>query len=166
MEPIPLHCNEIGLRFPQRPHHECHRPVVLPGRPLPALAPDRGGRDPFGSLRTGLIPLVALSRLYLGAHWPSDVLGGIAIGLVLVWLALTLYRFWDRRPLSLPLWGQLALGMAVPLILFALSPKTSMQMGAASGMVTGFTLERWYVGFPVRVALWKQVLKAEFAALR
>ena len=51
------------------------------------------------------------------------------------------------------------LGAAVPLTLFALHPKTSMQMGAALGMVTGFSLEHRYVGFPVHVPLWKQVLK-------
>ena len=106
-----------------------------------------------------MIPLVGLARIYRGAHWPVDVLGGMAIGIGLVWLALTLYRFWDRRSLSLPLWEQLALGVAVPLTLFAIYPKTSMQMGAALGMVTGFTLERRYVGFPVHVPLWKQIVK-------
>ncbi len=106
-----------------------------------------------------MILLVGLSRMYRGAHWPVDVVGGIAIGVGLVWLALTAYRTWDRRSLSLPLWEQLALGVAVPLTLFAVYPRTSMQTGAALGMVTGFTLERRYVGFPVRVPLWKQALK-------
>jgi len=106
-----------------------------------------------------MIPLVGLARIYRGAHWPVDVLGGMAIGIGLVWVALTIYHTWDRRPLSLPLWGQLALGVVAPLGLFAIYPKTSMQMGAALGMVTGFILERRYVGFPVRVPWWKQVLK-------
>lgn len=106
-----------------------------------------------------MILLVGLSRMYRGAHWPVDVVGGMAIGVGLVWLALTAYRIWDRRSLSLPLWEQLALGAAVPLTLFAVYPRTSMQTGAALGMVTGFTPERRYVGFPVRVPLWKQALK-------
>jgi membrane-associated phospholipid phosphatase len=106
-----------------------------------------------------MIPLVGLSRIYRGAHWLLDVLGGIAIGIGLVWLVLTIYCYLDRRSLSLPLWGQLALGVAVPLALFAVHPKNSMQTGAALGMVIGFALERRYVGFPVRVPLWKQVLK-------
>ena len=106
-----------------------------------------------------MIPLVGLSRIYRGAHWPVDVLGGMAIGAALVWLALTIYRFWDHRSLLPPLWGQLALGVAVPLALFAVYPKTSLQMGSALGMIVGFALERRYVRFPVRLPLWKQVLK-------
>ena len=108
---------------------------------------------------TLIIPLVGLARIYRGAHWPADVLGGMAIGVALVWLAFVLYRYWDRSSLSLPLWGQLALGVIIPLTLFVAYPESSMLTGSALGMVIGFALERQYVRFPVHLPPWKQVLK-------
>jgi len=39
--------------------------------------------DALGALAFGLAILLALSRPYLGMHYPSDVLGGIALGVVL-----------------------------------------------------------------------------------
>jgi len=43
-----------------------------------------------------LIALVGLSRVYLGEHWPSDVLGGYLLGSF--WLALSIeaHRRWRR----------------------------------------------------------------------
>ena len=51
---------------------------------------ERGWRWPFAALTT-LMVVVLYSRLYLGVHWPTDVIGGLLIGLV--WLAATEHAF-------------------------------------------------------------------------
>lgn len=57
---------------------------------------ERGWRWPFAA-GTTLMIVVLYSRLYLGVHWPTDVVGGLLIGLV--WLAATEYAFAPfRRP--------------------------------------------------------------------
>lgn len=40
----------------------------------------------------GIATVIAVSRLYLAAHWPSDVLGGLLLGMMLVLLFALAFR--------------------------------------------------------------------------
>lgn len=52
----------------------------------------------YGYLVLALSSLIAISRLYLHVHYPSDVLAGIFLGLICAWVAVNLENtFWDKR---------------------------------------------------------------------
>jgi undecaprenyl-diphosphatase len=58
---------------------------------------------PAGRFRWGKVTvflwavLLSYSRMYLGAHYPSDVLGGAALGALLGWAAATAFHKWSPR---------------------------------------------------------------------
>ena len=45
-----------------------------------------------------LPPLIGVSRVLLGVHYPTDVLGGWALGLAWVGGATAVFRPWRRAP--------------------------------------------------------------------
>ena len=49
------------------------------------------------ALVLALAVVIALSRLYLYAHWPTDILGGVAVGILAGWLGTKLAQSFPRK---------------------------------------------------------------------
>ncbi|XP_070666311.1 lipid phosphate phosphatase delta-like isoform X2 [Malus domestica] len=92
-----------------------------------------------------LVGFIGLGRIYLGMHSPIDVISGLAIGLVILWLWLSVYKYVDSFVVSeqnvTSFWGGLSL-----ILLFAYPtpefPTPSFEYhtafnGVALGIVSG-----------------------------
>jgi len=92
-----------------------------------------------------LIAVIALSRIYLGVHFPIDIVGGLAIGLAMIVLGTVLSNafssiHWDR---TLVVIG----GIAIPLALhiFLPTPDSATILGGLAAFITGPALIKHHV---------------------
>ncbi len=96
-----------------------------------------------------MLILVPLSRLYLGVHFPTDLLGGFIIGLALValWQVVpALERWLERRRI---LWSLLLVGMLPILAVLSLSygDDAFLLLGAGTGFCLGLCYQRRWLHF-------------------
>jgi len=108
-----------------------------------------------------LMVLIGFSRIYLGVHFPTDVLGGWAVGAVLLALYLALEPRIEAWLKAASLTVQLALAVAVPLVLMLLYPAkdTASTMAVMMGMGVGVALVRRVAPFSAAGPLWQRVVR-------
>ena len=110
-----------------------------------------------------MVLLVGASRLYLGLHWPQDVLGGFLFGSAIVvmgmWVTPRIISGDAFRSKVILSWASVAL----PILAFAAFPNdiTALALGVICGVNLGYVILLPAIGggFPVRVAFLKQVAK-------
>jgi membrane-associated phospholipid phosphatase len=106
-----------------------------------------------------LITLISLSRLYLGMHFPADVLGGFAVGALytlVVALAEPLWPGLRRVPKGL----RLALGLLVPLLLMLLLPPPGQEPDLITGGLAAFLTAPLLLPYRSPRPLWKRLAVA------
>ncbi len=113
------------------------------------------------AVAAALVFLVALSRMYLGVHHVFDVLGGLAIGYLVLFVFVKVTPPAERRWRRLSRGVRYAVALGLPVALFLIWPleDTAGDLGALAGFAVGSLLETGHVRFATAGAPLQRVLR-------
>jgi len=104
--------------------------------------------------------LVAYSRIYLGVHYPIDVVGGIVVGIT--WVFLSNYIF-EYAETSRKKWMLMIIVVPMLIGMIFFKEKTYYTIsGTVLAFYIGYLIESKYIQYDVRNTRVKQVLKVVF----
>jgi membrane-associated phospholipid phosphatase len=108
-----------------------------------------------------LMLIIGLSRIYLGVHFPTDVLAGWAIGIVILGTYIVLGERVEKWVGGLSLAVQILLALALPILLLAIQPNDVMVQitGAFAGIAVGVALGVRYLDFDAGGLFWKRAVR-------
>jgi membrane-associated phospholipid phosphatase len=166
---------------------------VMAGQPRPfqydtrvkALVPAGGGGLPSGHTQSAVVVWgylasqfrrrwswifagflmigIPLSRLYLGVHFPTDLLGGYILGAVLLVLYLRFAIHVETWLVRKRVVWQIAAAVLLPMVLILVNPKGSHYALSACGVLLGFgsgiILERRWIRFCTAASLLKKLMR-------
>lgn len=106
-------------------------------------------------LSTIIIFLVGISRLYLGVHYPKDVVVGIVFGIAIALISYKLFNWVKNRNLLYIL----TFLCFIPALTFAKSPDFIKGLGTYLGFVLGIIVEKRYIKFSVSGSMSNKILR-------
>ena len=121
------------------------------------LAAHYAKRRWFWAVASALVVIIALSRIYLGVHFPVDIVGGVSLGIAVLLAAVWGYSVADTMS-GVPIWVVCLAGIGVPLMFHSLYPTadSGLILGGLAAFITGPLLFKHHV--PTQ--MWQRIVVA------
>jgi membrane-associated phospholipid phosphatase len=105
--------------------------------------------------------LIGFSRIYLGVHFPTDVLAGFVLGVLALWLYASGGPIIEKWLKGLDFRGQIVLAVAGPAVLAVCHPTTDviLIMSVLSGFSLGLALLNRFVSFSASGPIWQRTAR-------